>query len=414
MYALDIKTQDRRKRLLWKAELGGGIFRTLATEGKSVFVPNLDGTIYALACEDGSESWRFDTGFGISAGVLLADGKVIAANREGRLVSLDKETGKLLWDHDLGAPCLMTAASNEGRVYIGAEDMKMRALDAESGKLVWTGPQLYGDSFHPYFPVVHADQLFVRTKPGGETMAYSKGASADGYTGCPPAFHAVDGKLVMHERNQKAQIERYRQNPWIQRLYALDEGTGKQTRILFHMMSTPSLGFGTVTPPAVDRDGMLIVGITYAAPGEGWASTKFGRMDPHTGFVTKRCWPTYRRQGRKTGWCVKYATVLPDGGLSEPEFLHGEFTGDEDNHYSIGGTVLFGRHAHGGLDRINLVTRQTFGNLNTGNSAYSGVAISGRYLVGRPFLAVSTASGTRQAGRNARLAPLPRSALRLT
>lgn len=292
--ALAAHPADPKNPLLWAKPLGGGIFQTLATDGKRVFATNLDGNIYALDCQTGEIVWKLDTGFGISAGVLLAEGRIFAGNREGRFVALDKDTGSLAWEQELGAPCFMTAAYNDpsagsgqgGRIYVGAEDMKMRAFAAGTGELLWTGPRLYGDSFHPYFPVVHAGQVFVRTKPGGEIMAYGRGASADGYTGCPSAFKVEDGKVVMAQDTQEARVAFLGEHPWLQRMYALDEKTGEQTRILFHMASTPSLGFGTVAPPSVDRDGLLIVGITYAAPNDGWASTKFGRMDPMTGLVT--------------------------------------------------------------------------------------------------------------------------------
>lgn len=183
---------------------------------------------------------------------------------------------------------------------------------------------------------------------------------------------------ILRQKLRKA----FRNEPEAQTFHALDARTGKRAYIAPIIYNEVNTGPGV--PAVVGAHGYLYVGTTVTAMGNACTVAK---LNPETGEIED---VLVDYVGGKDGWGGTFYTVMPDGSRSEPAFMARSFTGDEDNHYSIGGSVLYGRHGHGGWQGIELTTRELGGRGSVGNNAYSGFAISGRFLVGTRVCGIAT------------------------
>jgi len=231
MYALDAQTGDQE----WVYNVGAPILNSVATADGKVFFGAMDGAVYALDAHTGNLVWRSDLLWrhGFSTAPVFADNQVMLGSRNGAFYALDPDTGATLWQYDVGAPILQTAAYNNGRVFFGAMNMYVYALNTNNGSLAWQSAKINGMAFKDYWPVVHQGYVLVRS------MGMTVGGAGRSF-------------------------------------YALDEHTGGET-ITLPQFDGKTM-HGATTPPAVDRDGYLVVPIPKPdAYGACW-----GRLDLNT------------------------------------------------------------------------------------------------------------------------------------
>ncbi|MGE9268900.1 MAG: PQQ-binding-like beta-propeller repeat protein [Verrucomicrobiales bacterium] len=129
--------------VIWQKELPDGIEAACAIHEDRVFVPCVDGFLYALALSDGSEIWKHETRDKITSGVNVApapDGEGVCLffnGYDGTSRCLSAADGSELWRHETDKFINGTPAIVEGKwVVFGGCDQKLYTLDLASGELV--------------------------------------------------------------------------------------------------------------------------------------------------------------------------------------------------------------------------------------------------------------------------------------
>ena len=280
----------------WKFTAGGPILHTAACADGKVVVAALDGVVYAAQAETGELAWKFkgEEGTGFSTAPLIADGKVLIGQRGGAFYALSLKDGSLAWRFDAGAPIFNTAAFNDGKVFFCDEGLYLHCLDAGNGKELWRTEKLYGQSAKQFHPVVYRGLVLIRpmmTHPTKEYFSSNYGrdpakrldylfqatwAHFDYWTGKSKEEKAKDvqspyahwflktvpevkaGRMPQELMDaQDLLVQHYREKPYDQDLFILDERTGKQAFIAPHF-ATLSLP-GPVAPPVADGRGCVVI-----------------------------------------------------------------------------------------------------------------------------------------------------------
>jgi len=220
LFALDAKSGEVR----WTFQAGGPICHTAGYAKGRVMLAALDGCVYAVSAATGQQEWVFSNRsdarrrHGFSTAVLLAGDRLFAVDRGGRLFALGLADGKEIWYYDAGAPVDQSPAYDDGKVFFASEDMRVHAVRAADGTPLWRSKRLAGLSFRWFHPVVAGGMVIVRSQAN------------------PGITDNTD--------------------PAQRSLFALDEETGKESVVLKQRSQGHD---GTQPPPAVTRDGLLIV-----------------------------------------------------------------------------------------------------------------------------------------------------------
>ena len=136
----------------WRRQIGPSESSPLVV-GRSVYVGDWRGNVYAFDARTGRLRWRFHTGGRVKGGVTYSSGRVFVGSYDSHVYALSARTGRLIWkaaaQQRLGprGTFYSTPAVAYGRVYIGATDGKVYSFGAQSGKLRWshgTGGYVYG------------------------------------------------------------------------------------------------------------------------------------------------------------------------------------------------------------------------------------------------------------------------------
>lgn len=223
----------RTGALVWRYRTGGPILHTAGYGAGRVFVASMDGCVYALEAKSGALIWKFSNQrrYGFSTAVLLAEHAVFAVDRGGLLYALSQQDGKMKWDspYDAGNRVYHSPAYNQGGIYFGGQDMRVHKVNARDGTRIWRSQRLNGQSFNNYYPVIFDNKVIVRPKVGYEKTGV--------YVYPPPRAYAQfkDQSVVL-----------------------LDEETGTTLPPIPH---THMGGwFGPIAPPAITKDGLLVLG----------------------------------------------------------------------------------------------------------------------------------------------------------
>ncbi|MGZ4257139.1 MAG: outer membrane protein assembly factor BamB family protein [Gaiellaceae bacterium] len=137
--------------------------------GRTVYVGDWRGKVYALNTRNGHTRWTFQTGGAVKDGMAYAGGRLYFGSYDSHVYSLNARTGKLIWkasaQQRLGATGTFysTPAVAYDRVYIGGTDGKVYSFGATTGKLRWshgTGNYVYGS------PAVWGQRVMVGSYDG--------------------------------------------------------------------------------------------------------------------------------------------------------------------------------------------------------------------------------------------------------
>ncbi|MDW8292917.1 MAG: PQQ-binding-like beta-propeller repeat protein [Anaerolineae bacterium] len=114
----------------------------VATDGKLIFAPNGDHTLYAIdpsQVENGAPRvvWTFKTGNRLWSVPEVAEGKVFLPSLDHSLYALDAASGQLLWKFTAGASIASTPTFYEGVLYVGSFDQTFYAINASDGSVRW-------------------------------------------------------------------------------------------------------------------------------------------------------------------------------------------------------------------------------------------------------------------------------------
>ena len=143
---------------VWHKALKGGIYSTPVTDGKSLYIGDDVGVMYALDAKTGKTRWTFDTGMRIVGSPAVSEGVVVFGSANYTIYGLHAKTGKELWHITTNQAVMGAATIHEGIAYIGGGDGRMFAIDIHTGKVSWSFDQL--TNYVLTRPLVYNDKLY--------------------------------------------------------------------------------------------------------------------------------------------------------------------------------------------------------------------------------------------------------------
>jgi eukaryotic-like serine/threonine-protein kinase len=271
----------------WAFHAGGGILASPTIADGVVYIGALDGHLYAIDEETGTEKWSFESSQPIASSAAVVGGSLYFVSSAGSLVSIDIATGKPNWacgfEHerkfeakglhgyspesqtipDAWDVFTSSPAVANGKIYFGSGDGGVYAVDAETGLLQWRFPT--GDVVHASPAVVDGvvyvgswDGTFyaIDGETGQEKWRYEAGKdpAIHNQVGFQSSAAVADGIVYVGCRDAH--------------VYAFDAKTGRKR------WDYPTGKSWVNTTPAV-RDGVV-----YAATAD---SKRFMALDAKTG-----------------------------------------------------------------------------------------------------------------------------------
>jgi len=231
-----------------------------STDGKLIFAPNGDNTLYALDPSqlDGGEPklvWKFTAQDKLWVRPLVANGRVFQPSLDHNLYALDAATGKLLWTFSAGASIASHPAMADGVLYFGSFDQYMYAVDAESGAQIWRSPDRLGGWIW-CDPLLDGDEIFVGDVKGGVYAINRRTGTVLWRSQVGGAIRAQP--VIVGNKLYVVSSDTY--------LYSFDRrpetdanGNASATRVLENglvrrLLSTPAYANGTLLVPLFDGD----------------------------------------------------------------------------------------------------------------------------------------------------------------
>jgi outer membrane protein assembly factor BamB len=124
-------------KIAWSYQDHGDIGSGMDSDGKSVFVANTVGEVYALDLRTGEKKWVFRTGGKVYSTPAYAQGIVVFGSSDHSIYAVDSKSGKLRWSVLTGKAVLGSPAIAHGKVYIGGSDEVFRCLQLKDGAELW-------------------------------------------------------------------------------------------------------------------------------------------------------------------------------------------------------------------------------------------------------------------------------------
>ncbi len=180
LYALDPQTG----RQVWAKDLGGAIVGTPALSEEGVlYVGTFANQILALSIERGDILWQEDTGGWVWSGPAIDGDRIYFGDLSGKVYARDRKTGALLWEFEAGGPVTGTPLATEESIYLTTESGSLIALTKE-GSPRWRQElevQLYGSLFIAgdliLIPAVGNDTvIFAYNQNGNQAWAFAPGS----------------------------------------------------------------------------------------------------------------------------------------------------------------------------------------------------------------------------------------------
>ncbi len=161
IYAVDAEAGTENG--IWQS--GSSFPGGLTLDGDTIYVGGLDNQVHAYDRNSpGTEEiWMFQTETGVWGAPIVADGNVFFGDMNGNVYAVDAKTGTSLWQAAAPGPIVTSPVISEGVIYVasegdpGSRDPKwyLTAFSAEDGTQVWqqqppagiyTTPVVIGDS----------------------------------------------------------------------------------------------------------------------------------------------------------------------------------------------------------------------------------------------------------------------------
>jgi outer membrane protein assembly factor BamB len=121
---------------LYRWTTGGPVTAPLGAHGtRTLLVPSLDKSLYAVDLFTGETKWNYPTGAPVEQEPLVAGDEVFVVNREGILASINALNGEANWQiSTLGGPLLGVTAN---RVYLESRDGDLFIVDRSTGQMLF-------------------------------------------------------------------------------------------------------------------------------------------------------------------------------------------------------------------------------------------------------------------------------------
>ncbi|MHC5082678.1 MAG: outer membrane protein assembly factor BamB family protein [Planctomycetota bacterium] len=128
-------------KLAWKFQTGDAIKSSAVIADGTVFITSMDGFIYAVELETGTECWRFEADDELEASAVYYEQTLFLGSSGGTFYAIDAGTGNPRWKADIGsqiagAANIVQTPSKSATVVFGCYDSTLYAYDTESGKQI--------------------------------------------------------------------------------------------------------------------------------------------------------------------------------------------------------------------------------------------------------------------------------------
>lgn len=121
-------------------EAAGWFWGAAVTDGTVLYIPNMDGNIYAYDSAAGRVIWAYpgnDEGEPILASPVLSNGELVYASDSGIMVVLDARSGNRKWDRRVGNDVRAPLAAEGRIVLLHSLDETVTAVDLDTKQLAW-------------------------------------------------------------------------------------------------------------------------------------------------------------------------------------------------------------------------------------------------------------------------------------
>ena len=129
--------------IVWEFEVPKGGFEgsplivaTPNSNEKTVYVGDMDGTLYSLDLLTGDKNWEAKTPLGFAASPAYQDGKIFIGDIDGFFYCFDQK-GKELWKIETMGEISGAANFYKGHVLFGSQDANLYLLNVDDGTEVW-------------------------------------------------------------------------------------------------------------------------------------------------------------------------------------------------------------------------------------------------------------------------------------
>lgn len=130
---------DTGGSLKWKFIADSWFWAKPVIYGDIIYAPCLDGKVYILDAETGSEVvGAVDLGGPISSSPVLVGDEIIVASEEGKVFAVDTSSSQLRLLTELGEMVNTPLCAGDGTIYVYTDSQNLYALNVESGAKLWS------------------------------------------------------------------------------------------------------------------------------------------------------------------------------------------------------------------------------------------------------------------------------------
>jgi len=127
---------EKPPSMLFRYLSGGPIVGSLGTHGtRTVIVPSMDRTLYAIDLFTGDTKWTVATGASLDQEPLVDRDTVIVINTAGRIMAIDANSGEIKRSGSTGGGRLL--AGTENRAYFLSRDRDLAVFDRNAGRMLY-------------------------------------------------------------------------------------------------------------------------------------------------------------------------------------------------------------------------------------------------------------------------------------
>ncbi|MDI2130566.1 PQQ-binding-like beta-propeller repeat protein [Yinghuangia seranimata] len=159
---------------VWRAAPGSPVeFGSPAVLNGTVYVGNLQSTLYALDAATGATKWTFTARYFIELPPAAVGDTVYVGSKDKSVYALDAATGTEKWSYAADRPINGSPAVADGAVYVNSENSTLHALDATTGRHRWSfrpaeqqadprlGQRTWGEGANSYSPSAAAGVVYT-------------------------------------------------------------------------------------------------------------------------------------------------------------------------------------------------------------------------------------------------------------
>ncbi|MDB5351883.1 MAG: outer membrane protein assembly factor BamB, contains PQQ-like beta-propeller repeat [Planctomycetota bacterium] len=128
-------TMEEPPTILYRYPTGGPIIGSLGTVGnRTLVIPSMDRTLYAIDLFTGDTKWTVATGAPIDQEPLVAGNVVYSLNTMGHVVAVDGTTGSVIWTGEAGRGRILAVGAT--KLYFESKDHDLAIVDRATGKIL--------------------------------------------------------------------------------------------------------------------------------------------------------------------------------------------------------------------------------------------------------------------------------------